>query len=107
MSEHMQLSDLSEYCTAVQDWLNTRYGVAEGARIWEQVGMQYNKYLEDLPDYGGKQAAHAFSIYGALLIFSMYPLLPDQPDRQKRMIRPDIGQHRIGRNIGSYCLQTL
>lgn len=79
MSEHMQLSDLSEYCTAVQDWLNTRYGVAEGARIWEQVGMQYNKYLEDLPDYGGKQAAHAFSIYGALLIFSMYPLLPDQP----------------------------
>ncbi len=79
MSEHMQLSDLSKYCAAVQDWLNTRYGAAEGAKIWEQVCIQYNRYLEESPDYGGKKANHSFAIYGALLIFSLYPLLPDQP----------------------------
>lgn len=79
MSEHMQLSDMKNFCDAVQAWLNTRYGAADGAKIWEQVSAQYNKYLEEIPDYGGKKASHALAIYGGLIIFSLYPVLPDHP----------------------------
>ncbi len=35
--------------------------------------------MKDLPDYGGKKAGHASAIYGGLLVFSLYPALPDQP----------------------------
>ena len=35
--------------------------------------------MKDLPDYGGRENGHAYAIYGALLIFALYPSLPDQP----------------------------
>lgn len=75
----MELSELSKYCTLIRGWLNSRYGEQQGAQIWNAVCDQYNEYLKDLPDYGGKKNSHAFAIYGALLIFSLYPLLPDHP----------------------------
>ena len=61
------------------DWLRQRYGEAEANAIWEQVQESYASYLADLPDYGGKKNGHACAIYGGLLIFSLYPALPDQP----------------------------
>ena len=39
----------------------------------------YLSYLEDLPELGGKKNGHASAIYGGLLVFSLYPSLPDQP----------------------------
>ena len=79
MAEHMKLSDMSEFCAEVEKWLKDRYGEEEGAKLWEATGRQYNQYLEELPDYGGKKASHAVAIYGSIVIFSMYPLLPDHP----------------------------
>ena len=71
MTEHMQLSDLKTYCKQIQAWLNARYGAKEGQEIWEKVSWQYEQYLKDLPDYGGKKAGHASAIYGGLLVFSV------------------------------------
>ena len=34
---------------------------------------------KSFPDYGGKKTEHAIAIYGSVVIFSMYPLLPDHP----------------------------
>lgn len=79
MAEHVKLSDIPNFCAEVEAWLNARYGAAEGAKLWEATCRQYDKYLEELPDYGGKKASHALAIYGAVLIFSLYPLLPDHP----------------------------
>ena len=79
MNEHMKLSDMPEMCSAIKEWLSTRYGTAEGIKIWEKTSQQYNEYLKELPDYGGKKSSHAFAIYGGVVIFSLYPLLPDQP----------------------------
>ena len=79
MPEHMQLADMSQFCAGVETWLKARYGAAEGAKIWAATGRQYNEYLRDLPDYGGKKSGHALAIYGAVVIFSLYPLLPDHP----------------------------
>ena len=76
--DHLQLSDLP-YCKLIKDWLVSRYGDSRGESIWEKTKEKYNEYLEDLPDYGGKKNGHAYAIYGGLLIFSLYPLLPDQP----------------------------
>ena len=83
MIEHMQLSDMPQFCETVKTWLNGRYGGEQGAAIWQKTAAQYDEYLKDLPDYGGKKANHALAIYGALLIFSLYPLLPDQPPMEE------------------------
>lgn len=79
MREHMKLDDMPDFCLAVKDWMNTRYGKDEVGRIWEVVSRQYDQYLEEIPDYGGRKNTHAIAIYGSIIIFSMYPLLPDHP----------------------------
>ena len=75
---HIQLTDLP-YCKPVKELLSQRYGEKQAADIWKETEEQYNEYLANLPDYGGKKNGHAMAIYGGLLIFSMYPCLPDQP----------------------------
>ena len=77
MAEHMKLSDMPEFCAEIKAWLKARYAEAEGRRLWEETCRQYHEYLEALPDYGGKKASHALAIYGSIVIFSLYPLLPD------------------------------
>ena len=67
------------YRKQVKKWLCERYGKDQAEAIWKRTAEHYNSYLPDLPDYGGKKNGHAMAIYGGLLIFSLYPLLPDQP----------------------------
>lgn len=67
------------YNDKVRGWLNDRYGKEQADVIWAEVQDSYMCYLEELPDYGGKKNGHAAAIYGGLLIFSLYPALPDQP----------------------------
>ena len=67
------------YNDKVRKWLNDRYGEEKAKAIWTDVQENYLNYLEGLPDYGGKKNGHASAIYGGLLIFSLYPALPDQP----------------------------
>ncbi len=62
MIEHMKLDDMQKFCSEVKNWLNDRYGAEEGRRLWEAVAKQYDTYLENLPDYGGKKNAHALAI---------------------------------------------
>ena len=75
----MQLSDLPQFCAKIEQWPKARYGEAEGTKLWSATSRQYNKYLEELPDYGRKKTSHALAIYGSIVIFAMYPLLPDHP----------------------------
>ena len=75
---HLRVSDLP-YHKPVREWLIERYGKESAESIWKKTEDQYNAYLTDLPDYGGKKNGHAMAIYGGLLVFSMYPVLPDQP----------------------------
>lgn len=62
----------------MKEWLKKRYG-EQADEIWESVKRNYNSYLTDLPDCGGRKNGHAKAIYGGLLIFALYPALPDQP----------------------------
>lgn len=68
-----------QYKKSIRAWLKDRYGEAEMEKIWEQTQKNYIAFLKDLPDYGGAKNGHALAIYGGLLIFSLYPALPDQP----------------------------
>lgn len=77
-AEHITLEKLS-YTPKVKAWINDRYGKEEGAVIWKQVEKNYNAYLEGCPEYGGKKNGHGEGIYGGMLIFALYPALPDQP----------------------------
>lgn len=79
MSEHLQLEDMPEFCTAIKTWLNDHYPQEEAEHIWQATSRQYEQYLTELPDYGGKKNTHAAGIYGSVLIFSLYPQLPDHP----------------------------
>ncbi|MCR4792982.1 MAG: L-2-amino-thiazoline-4-carboxylic acid hydrolase [Lachnospiraceae bacterium] len=77
-NNHVQITDLP-YCEPIREWLKTRYGESTAAEIWKETEDRYNEYLIDLPDYGGRKNVHAMAIYGGLIVFSIYPLLPDQP----------------------------
>lgn len=79
INNHLKLSDMADLCSKVQIWLNDRYGEEQGKEIWKNVCTQYDEYMKEFPDYGGKKNAHALAIYGAVIIFSLYPLLPDEP----------------------------
>ncbi|MBQ9327791.1 MAG: L-2-amino-thiazoline-4-carboxylic acid hydrolase [Solobacterium sp.] len=67
------------YNVMVMDWLKGRYGNEQAETIWKTMEETYLSYLEDLPELGGKKNGHASAIYGGLLVFSLYPSLPDQP----------------------------
>lgn len=75
--DHIQLNELP-YCKPVKKWLIDRYG-KEAKQIWDKTAQNYNTYLSEIPDYGGKKNGHARAIYGGLLVFALYPALPDQP----------------------------
>ena len=74
---HIPVNELP-YNKPVKTWLRDRYG-KEADWIWDKTVQNYNGYLPDLPNYGGKKNGHARAIYGGLLIFALYPALPDQP----------------------------
>ena len=74
---HVPVNELP-YCEPVKKWLMDRYG-KDADRIWKETVQNYNTFLLDLPDYGGKKNGHARAIYGGLLVFSLYPALPDEP----------------------------
>ncbi len=78
VDNHIPINKLS-YRKPVNKWLCERYGEEQAAEIWKKTEDQYNEYLKDLPDYGGKKNGHAMAIYGGLLVFALYPILPDQP----------------------------
>ena len=76
--EHIRIEELA-YSSKVKRWLKEKYGINQGNDIWEKTVRNYNEYLKDLPDYGGKKNGHADAIYGGLLVFALYPALPDEP----------------------------
>ena len=78
VGNHMTIEQLL-YGEPVRTWLKDRYGEKEADAIWKKTQDNYNNYLQDLPDYGGSKNGHAKAIYGGLLIFALYPALPDQP----------------------------
>lgn len=78
MNNHILIEELP-YSKKVKDWLSDRYGSEQAQTIWQQIVVNYDGYLTELPDYGGKKNGHATAIYGGLLIFALYPALPDQP----------------------------
>lgn len=67
------------YRIPVRKWLAGRYRSEQAEDIWLRVTENYNSYLDDLPELGGKKNGHASAIYGGLLVFALYPALPDQP----------------------------
>ena len=78
MARHMTIEQLP-YGKPIRSWLKERYGEARAKKIWMQTQKNYRNYLLDLPDDGGSKNGHAKAIYGGLLIFSLYPALPDRP----------------------------
>lgn len=37
MVEHIELSDMPEFCLEIKKWLKARYGEEEGNKLWELV----------------------------------------------------------------------
>ena len=72
-----------KYNQKIKNWLNRRYGEAEGNRIFEKTKDNYLSYYKDLPDYGGKNNGHAAAIYGGLLVFALYEALEDKPPMEE------------------------
>ena len=78
IGNHIPIDKLP-YCKKTKKWLTERYGESQAKEIWQKTVEQYNEYLLDTPDYGGKKNGHAYAIYGGMLVFALYPFLPDKP----------------------------
>ena len=74
---HIPFEELS-YCKKVRKWLDDRYG-SQAEEVWRTVRENYNGFLAEMEDVGGRKNGHAQAIYGGLLIFALYTALPDQP----------------------------
>lgn len=66
------------YSRGIRKWLEEHYG-AEATEIWQKTAENYERYVSESPDYGGKKNGHANAIYGGMLVFAWYSALPDQP----------------------------
>ena len=51
---HLTIKQLP-YGKTVRKWLKDRYGVEEANRIWRKTRKNYQNYLSNLPDYGGRK----------------------------------------------------
>lgn len=67
----MDLSEMKEMCLAVQKWLNERYEKMEVKKIWEATCKQYNHYLKELLDYGGKNCTCVSYLWEYHYFFSL------------------------------------
>ena len=68
-----------KYEDRIRKWLKARYGREQMELIWEQTIVEYKRYLNESPDYGGTKNGHSMSIYGSMLVFAMIDSLPDTP----------------------------
>lgn len=88
MTEHMKWNDIPKFCAEIEKWLKVRYGEVEGTKLWAATSRQYNKYLEDLPDYGGKKTGN--NTHSILLVSAIY-----QSHTIKRIALPDTILHNV------------
>lgn len=51
--------------------------------IWEQVQLQYVKFLDTLPFLGGKKNSQAKGIYDSIALFAYYEAVPDKPELEE------------------------
>ena len=77
-TNHIPLEQ-NPYRKPVRKWLAARYAAEQAEEIWKRITENYNAYLADLPELGGRKNGHASAVYGGLLVFALYPALPDQP----------------------------
>ena len=76
-TEHIPIEKLPQ-TKQIKAWLKERYG--DGAKaIWRNTAANYNSFLDEIPDTGGRKNGHAGAIYGGLLVFAWYTALPNQP----------------------------
>lgn len=80
VNNHIPLHELS-YWKEIQKWVRERY--ADSESILKKIEKNYNSYLEELPDYGGKKNNHAMAIYGSVLVFSWIQALPDDVPKEE------------------------
>ena len=78
VNNHILVNKLP-YRKSIKKWLRERYGKEQAIEIWQKTEEQYNEYLKELPDYGGKENGHSKDIYGSILVFAWYTVLPDNP----------------------------
>ena len=75
-TEHILIEKLPQ-TKQIKAWLKERYG--DGAKaIWRNTAENYNRFLDEIPDTGGRKNGHAGAIFGGLLVFAWYTALPDQ-----------------------------
>ena len=47
--------------------------------LLQKVNLQYDRFLTDLPELGGKKNPQAQSVYDCIALFSLYEILPEKP----------------------------
>ncbi len=76
----MRQKDLhpEKYEALFRQWLTQRYGTKLGETLWQKTLVQFDAFLQETPTYGGIETEKKLSICGALLVFSMASVVPEQ-----------------------------
>ena len=60
-------------------YLRDHFSHEEAQRLMEEILRQYQSFLTDLPDLGGKKNPQAQSVYDCIALFALYEVLPQKP----------------------------
>ena len=59
-------------------YLKKQYTPQEGDRLQKAADRQYQQFLKELPDLGGKKNYQAQSVYDCIALFALYEVLPQK-----------------------------
>lgn len=67
----------------IRKHLESHYDSEQIEAIWEQIQLQYVKFLETLPFLGGKKNSQARGVYDSIMLFAYYEAVPDKPSMEE------------------------
>ena len=79
MNNHLPISKEME--AVMQKHLSEKYSEEEAVECWIKIISQYESFLKDLPDFGGKKSRHngPGGTYDCIALFAFYEALNHEP----------------------------
>lgn len=74
---HLKFSKITK--KVILTYLRDHYDSAKEEALYEALEKQYEAFLIDMPNLGGKKNGQAQSVYDCVALFALYEVVPEKP----------------------------